>query len=230
MSYNIVHCSIDENGKGRCGKAGDQTGRETCIRSLYNKNWDMCIRYKDSKVAAKAAEIGKKLANSNLVGYDKNQRNTLYRQLELNNWDVDKYIKSGVFSEADCSSFMYAIWCCLLPELRGQTNAPTTSLAKYFYIKHGFNVYIDSKYLVSGNNNKKGDMLNKAACHIVMCIDDGINVKKSKNIKTCKTNEDIAREVINGKWGNGQYRAKRLTDAGYDYKSIQSLVNKILKG
>ena len=48
----------------RGGKAGDQTGRETCIRSLYNKPWDMCIRYKDSKVAAKAAEIGKKLANS----------------------------------------------------------------------------------------------------------------------------------------------------------------------
>ena len=230
MSYNIVHCSIDENGKARGGKAGDQTGRETCIRSLYNKPWDMCIRYKDSKVAAKAAEIGKKLANSNLVGYDQNQRNTLYKQLELNDWDVDKYIKSGVVSEADCSAFMYAIWCCILPELRGQSNSPTTSIAKSFYTKYGFNIYTSKDYIYDGHYNLKGDMLNKAADHIIMCIDDGTRAKLSANIKTCKTNEDIAKEVIKGNWGNSKDRVKRLTAAGYDYKSVQTLVNKILKG
>ena len=39
----------------------------------------------------------------------------------------------------------------------------------------------------------------------------------------------IALEVIDGKWGNGEERRKRLTAAGYDYKSVQALVNKILK-
>lgn len=39
----------------------------------------------------------------------------------------------------------------------------------------------------------------------------------------------IALEVIDGKWGNGAERRKRLTAAGYDYKSVQALVNKILK-
>ena len=43
-----------------------------------------------------------------------------------------------------------------------------------------------------------------------------------------KTNEQIAREVIQGKWGNGADRKKRLTDAGYDYATIQALVNKLL--
>ena len=42
-----------------------------------------------------------------------------------------------------------------------------------------------------------------------------------------KTNEAIAREVIQGKWGNGVDRRKRLTDAGYDYATIQALVNKL---
>ena len=43
-----------------------------------------------------------------------------------------------------------------------------------------------------------------------------------------KSNEDIAREVIRGNWGNGADRRNRLTAAGYDYVAIQSIVNKML--
>lgn len=45
-----------------------------------------------------------------------------------------------------------------------------------------------------------------------------------------KSNEEIAKEVVAGKWGNGNARKTALTKAGYDYKAIQSLVNKLLKG
>ena len=45
---------------------------------------------------------------------------------------------------------------------------------------------------------------------------------------TKKTVEQIAREVIQGKWGNGSERKKKLAAAGYDYTEVQSLVNKIL--
>ena len=45
-----------------------------------------------------------------------------------------------------------------------------------------------------------------------------------------KSNEEIAKEVINGLWGNGQERKDKLTQAGYSYSAIQSLVNKLLKG
>lgn len=44
-----------------------------------------------------------------------------------------------------------------------------------------------------------------------------------------KTNEQIAREVIDGKWGNGIERKTRLQSAGYNYTEIQSLVNQLLK-
>ena len=46
---------------------------------------------------------------------------------------------------------------------------------------------------------------------------------------TKKSNEDIAKEVIDGKWGNGISRKNRLTNAGYDYNVIQAIVNKLLK-
>ena len=38
----------------------------------------------------------------------------------------------------------------------------------------------------------------------------------------------IAQEVIDGKWGNGEDRKKRLTESGYDYNIIQSRVNTLL--
>ena len=46
---------------------------------------------------------------------------------------------------------------------------------------------------------------------------------------TKKTNEQIAKEVIAGKWGNGAARKERLKAAGYNYAVIQTIVNKLLK-
>lgn len=40
-----------------------------------------------------------------------------------------------------------------------------------------------------------------------------------------KSNEEIADEVIQGLWGNGTERRKRLEAAGYDYNAVQSIVN-----
>ena len=45
-----------------------------------------------------------------------------------------------------------------------------------------------------------------------------------------KSNEEIAKEVIAGKWGNGDDRKNRLTKAGYNYATIQNLVNQMLSG
>lgn len=45
-----------------------------------------------------------------------------------------------------------------------------------------------------------------------------------------KTNEEIATEVILGKWGNGKERKEKLTNAGYNYYEVQDIVNKRLLG
>lgn len=49
-----------------------------------------------------------------------------------------------------------------------------------------------------------------------------------KSTDTAKTVEDIAREVIAGKWGNGTARKTALTEAGYDYSKVQAAVNALL--
>ena len=42
------------------------------------------------------------------------------------------------------------------------------------------------------------------------------------------TIDELAQEVINGEWGNGEDRYNRLTEAGYDYNAVQNRVNEIL--
>lgn len=44
---------------------------------------------------------------------------------------------------------------------------------------------------------------------------------------TLKPVNEIAREVLQGKWGNGSYRKSRLESAGYNYDSVQAEVNRI---
>mgnify|MGYP000584407430 FL=1 len=46
---------------------------------------------------------------------------------------------------------------------------------------------------------------------------------------TKKSVDEIAGEVIQGKWGNGAERKKRLTEAGYDYNEVQKCVNALMK-
>jgi lysozyme len=66
---------------------------------------------------------------------------------------------------------------------------------------------------------------------------EGINGRVDMNecylefgpVEITKSVDELAHEVINGVWGTGEERKARLTDAGYDYTSIQKRVNEILK-
>lgn len=53
---------------------------------------------------------------------------------------------------------------------------------------------------------------------------------KGETVTPAKSVDEIAQEVINGKWGNGDDRKNKLTAAGYDYDAIQAKVNALLKG
>lgn len=46
-----------------------------------------------------------------------------------------------------------------------------------------------------------------------------------KNDAPKKSNEEICKEVWEGKWGTGKDREKRLTEAGYDYATIQKMID-----
>ena len=229
----LVHASISENGSAGWdgnAKAGDQTGKEVCVRSWYNKPWNIMLRYPDKSISRKAVATAVKLANSNLVGYDQSERNTLYKALKKYNFDVDAYIKSGQKTETDCSSFVYAVFACFIPAMRSDDNAPVTSTMRSLYSKWGFVVHTGAGYL-SGENLINGDILVNENSHTAIATDGNTIDTTPTNIidlpiyspDVDKAITTLANDVISGGWGNGIDRKEKL------YVAIQTRVNELLK-
>ena len=80
----------------------------------------------------------------------------------------------------------------------------------------------------SSDLNKYNANIDKVAKAIADTINGSSTGNASSGNK--KSNETIANEVIAGLWGNGSDRKNRLTNAGYNYNAIQTIVNQKLKG
>ena len=55
------------------------------------------------------------------------------------------------------------------------------------------------------------------------------NTKKIEGFALGNSPFEYAKEVIEGKWGNGEDRKTKLQAAGYDYNTVQKKVNELLK-
>lgn len=79
-----------------------------------------------------------------------------------------------------------------------------------------------------GNGETRKERLTRAGYNYAEVQKEVNRLIKSKN-KQLKTNEEIAAEIIQtNKWGNGETRKQRLTEAGYDYSAIQRIVNRLI--
>lgn len=192
MAIKIGHASIDENGKAKGGSAGDQTGKEVCIRTWYSKPWHFILRCKDSKKAEKMALTCEQGCANKNIGYDQNQRNTLNTQAKKVNYNLSKITTP---CETDCSAFMTV--CAQAAGINvpyNGTNAPTTSTMKNAFVKTGlFDVLTDSKYLTSDKYLKRGDILVKAGSHTAMALENGSGVSTNKT--TAYTKKQFIRDV-----------------------------------
>lgn len=179
MAIRIGHASIDENGKAKGGSAGDQSGKEVCIRNWYNKPWSVLLRPKDEAVAEKMAQACEAGCANNNIGYDQNQRNTLHTLLKQNGYDMSSVGKC----ETDCSAFMTV--CAVaggVMALEYDGNAPTTSNMRAKFTATGaFDCLTDSKYLTKTDFLRRGDILVAPGKHTVMVLDDGANAKKTSD-------------------------------------------------
>lgn len=82
-----------------------------------------------------------------------------------------------------------------------------------------------------GNGDDRKNRLTSAG-YDYSAVQSKVNqLLKGKTTSTpSKSVDELAKEVINGKWGNGDARKKALTDAGYDYNAVQKKVNELLSG
>ena len=79
------------------------------------------------------------------------------------------------------------------------------------------------------SNKINGQVVDQDYCFVdypTLIKKKGLNGYNLTTIK--KSLEEIALEVIDGKWGNNDMRKHLLTTHGYDYKAVQEIVNAIL--
>ena len=101
----ISNSGHDENNRYKNGKAGDQSGTEWCIRSWYNRPWNVVIRFKDRKIANMLATLSIYAAKNNKIGYDQYQRTSYWSALKKAGYDPRKITTA---CEEDCSAGVLA--------------------------------------------------------------------------------------------------------------------------
>ncbi|MDL2301471.1 peptidoglycan-binding protein [Lachnospiraceae bacterium OttesenSCG-928-D06] len=176
MAIKIGHASKDENGKIAGGVSGDQTGKEVCTRTWYNYNWNYVLRCKNSSKAELIASACEKACLNNKIGYDQNQRTTLYTQACKVNHDLSKITTP---CECDCSSL--ACECAIASGISVAYNL-TTSTMKAGFSKTGmFDVLTESKYLTTDTYLKRGDILVRPGYHTVIVLETGVNAISPSN-------------------------------------------------
>ena len=221
---------IDENGNANQGKAGDQTGREVAEESYYSHRlgWYM-LRPKE---AAAARKIGLAMVEACLnanIGYDQSERYGVINCLKK----YGRIAKINERTEADCSSLVRA--CCIQAGIQvGDFN--TSSEVAVLERTGAF-----QKAVIVTNDTKlcQGDILVTRSKGHTVIVTEGYPreekpvVKPTEKPKPNKTGkkslEEVAREVIAGKWGNNPERKAKLINAGYVPAEVQAVVNKLLK-
>lgn len=221
MSVLIAHASLDENRNIKGGKAGDQTGKEVCIREWYNKPWNVMIRFIDINMANRFADDMEAAAHNDYIGYDQNQRNSLLAKARKYNYDISK-VKEPC--ECDCSSLV-AVACMYagIPESALTLNgncATTRNLKQMLKASGEVEIFTTALYTTKADRLKRGDILLKEGSHVAVVV---------KTDSKEKSLDDVAKEVIAGKWGNGTDRRNRLRAAGYNPSIVQTRVNELLK-
>lgn len=177
MAVRIGHASKDERGKFTGGAAGDQTGKEVCIRSWYNGGWKFVARPISSLVAeAIAASCEAACINPN-CGYDQSGRNTGLQQAQRFNWDLRKVLEPCEF---DCSSLVTAcIQSAGIHVWDGGNAMTTSSMKRKLEATGAFQILTEDKYLTGPTYLKRGDVLCKPGSHVVIVLDNGANAEKA---------------------------------------------------
>lgn len=152
----LAHARQDENGKGVNGKAGDNNGLEVRFDDWYNRadGWDYVFRLKDKSLRPKMVKFMEKAIRNNNIGYDMNQRYTLWNILSVNGWDIDKVTTP---CETDCSQLV----SCALNSLgiKVAKDTYTRNMHDRLVATKAFKVYSKPKYTKNYDKLMPGDII-----------------------------------------------------------------------
>jgi hypothetical protein len=212
----IGSARIDERGKINGGAAGDQKQSKTPDYSgevsmqtfyVHRKGWYV-IRPKKSAHAENIASKMQRACNNPNLGYD-----------QYNRFGVITYgIGTNKKTECDCSSLVRAC----VKEGTGK-DPGNFSTADEVAVLERTGLFERQVPYTNGMTLYNGDILvTKTKGHTAIVVSG--NPRKT----TGKPIDIIAKEIIAGKWGNGNVRKQKLKEAGYNPDEVQKVVNSLL--
>jgi len=225
----IGSARIDENGNISGGRAGDQTKREVATEPYYSHRlgWYM-LRAKDIEVAKKIGQAMREGCSNDNIGYSQSDRYGVITNLKV----YGRIAKIAVKTNADCSSLVRA--CCIQAGISvGDFN--TSSEVVVLERTGAFNKVVA---VTPSTKLQVGDILvTRSKGHTVIVTEADTKstpipkpeTKPQTGGKTKKSVETVAKEVIDGKWGNNPERKDKLIKAGYIPAEVQAVVNKLMR-
>ncbi len=176
----ISNSGSDERKSYSGGQAGDQTGKEWAVINWYNRPWTEMYRHPSIKVGEKLAELARKAAENNCVGYDQAERTTYWHALKAAGYDPAQI---SVKCEADCSAGVAANvkavgYLLGIDKLKGVSYDCYTGNLGAALVAAGFQRYTESKYLTSDAYLLPGDVLLYPYHHTAVNLDCGSKAVK----------------------------------------------------
>lgn len=220
----IAHASLDERGQIKNGKAGDQTGKEVCIRSWYNRPWNVVIRFKDPTMRERVAVAMEHAAANDHIGYNQYRRNTCLTASRPYGYDP-KYIEINV--ETDCSALVTVacIYAGIAEEalVKGGNCATTSTLKSRLKATGEVDIFTSKDYTADTSKLLRGDILLYEGHHVAVVVSGNLIDKADRSL------DDVAMAVIRGEYGTGSVRRAKLTEEGWNYALVQARVNELTK-
>lgn len=217
------HCGDNKNiysmgGKfyGKCTNA-NSIGIEICST---NPNWtasDQANSKKWSfteKAVAKAVELTKYLMQTYNIPADR----------VIRHYDVSGKLCPGIIGWNEDSKDI-SQWKEFKAKLTNSTNTKTDDVI--YRVRKSAN---DAKSQIGAYRslNSAKALADKNSGYSVYDTNGKLKYTPTKQTAK-KTVTELAKEVIQGKWGNGSERKQKLTQAGYDYDRVQAEVNRLLR-
>lgn len=164
------------------------------------------------------------------VYLDIEEKSQFYSGIDNCSAIVDRFCETmkaaGYYVGVYCSTYWYTNF--VKKETRDKWPCWIAEYSSSCSYKGQYDIWQNGLVYVAGAGNVDHDFCYTDLSAIVKSGGYNGFQKATTSAPAKKTNEEIAKEVIVGRWGAGEDRRKRLTLAGYDYVTVQNIVNKLM--
>lgn len=217
-----IACGVDENNRAWTTSSPDNDHRAITIEVASDRNAPYAITDTAMEnLITLLVDICKR-NNIDALRWKADSGLKCYHP-ELQNMTAHRW-----FAAKACpGDYIYSREGWIADEVNKRLGKPTTNVVNT--AKVNSKKEVDDMYKVQVGAFTKKENAVKLQAELKAKGYDAIIVNTEETLSS-KSVIEIAREVIDGKWGNGEDRKKKLKTAGYDPSEIQDEVNRLLGG